>query len=150
MGWDGRDFNDVWRHRLIRRLIGIEVTDVIHATNQRLEAANTRSTDDIQRLDHNVIGFGDTTQQLNRGLKDFLYRHMYRHTRVVRMQTKADRLLSELFNTYTSEPGQLPEQTRQRIETAGLHRVVCDYIAGMTDRFALDEHAKMFDPHVRV
>ncbi len=150
VGWDGRDFNDVWRHRLIRRLIGIEVTDVIHATNQRLEAANTRSTDDIQQLDHNVIGFGDTTRQLNRGLKDFLYRRMYRHTRVVRMQTKADRLLSELFNTYTSEPGQLPEQTRQRIETAGLHRVVCDYIAGMTDRFALDEHAKMFDPHVRV
>jgi dGTPase len=150
VGWDGRNFNDLWRHRLIRRLIGIEVTDVINATHQRIEAAHTQSTDDIQRLDHNVIGFSDTTRQLNRGLKDFLYRRMYRHTRVVRMQTKADRLLSELFQTYTGEPGQLPEQTRQRIETVGLQRAVCDYIAGMTDRFALDEHAKMFDPRVQV
>lgn len=148
--WDGRDFTDLWRHRLIRRLIGIEVTDVINATEDRLEVAGVQSVDDLKRLAHNVIGFSDDLKRLNRGLKDFLYGRMYRHHRVVRMQTKADRLLSELFHAYTAEPGQLPESARRRVETAGLHRAVCDYIAGMTDRFALDEHAKMFDPQVRV
>jgi len=69
---------------------------------------------------------------------------------VIRMQTKADRLLSELFHAFVAEPRQLPESARVRIESQGLPRAVCDYIAGMTDRFALDEHAKMFDPHVRV
>lgn len=148
--WSGKDFDDLWRHRLIRRLIGLEVTDVIEATADRLSAANVRSTEGIQALDHNVIGFSNEMRRINRGLKDFLYNRMYRHYRVIRMQTKADRLLSELFQAYTTEPGQLPESARQRIGGEGLPRTVCDYIAGMTDRFALDEHAKMFDPQMRV
>jgi len=150
VNWGGNDFDDLWRHRLIRRLIGLEVTDVIEATANRLSAANVRSTEDIQALDHNVIGFSDEMRRINRGLKDFLYNRMYRHYRVIRMQTKADRLLSELFQAYTTEPGQLPESAHQRIDGEGLPRTVCDYIAGMTDRFALDEHAKMFDPQMRV
>jgi dGTPase len=150
VGWNGRDFDDLWRHRLIRRLIGLEVTDVIQATELRIVAANVKSIEDIQALKHNLIGFSDALKKINRGLKDFLYNRMYRHYRVMRMQTKADRLLSELFNAYTLEPGQLPESARKRIEVDGLQRAVCDYVAGMTDRFALDEHAKMFDPRVRV
>lgn len=150
VGWDGADFDELWRHRLIRRLIGIEVTDVINATEDRIGAAGIKSTEDAQRLDHNLIGFSDAQQQLNRGLKDFLYQRMYRHTRVIRMQMKADRLLGELFGAYVAEPGQLPASARQRIPHEGLQRAVCDYIAGMTDRFALDEHAKMFDPNVSV
>ena len=150
VGWDGRGFEDLWRHRLIRRLIGLEVTDVVNATEDRLAAANVRSTADIQALDHNLIGFSAALKEVNRGLKDFLYHRMYRHTRVIRMQMKADRLLSELFAAYVAEPGQLPRSAQQRIEEDGLHRAVCDYTAGMTDRFALDEHAKMFDPNVSV
>jgi dGTPase len=150
IGWDGTNFDDLWRHRLIRRLIGIEVTDVITATEDRIATAGVESTEDVQRLDHNLIGFSETQQQINRGLKKFLYQRMYRHTRVIRMQTKADRLLGELFGAYVAEPGQLPRSAQQRIEQEGLQRAVCDYIAGMTDRFALDEHAKMFDPNVSV
>ncbi|MBI5564496.1 MAG: deoxyguanosinetriphosphate triphosphohydrolase [Chloroflexi bacterium] len=150
VGWDGREFDELWRHRLIRRLIGLEVTDVIRATDQRLVGAGIQTIADLQALAHNVIGFSDEFKQINRGLKDFLYSRMYRHYRVTRMQTKADRLLSELFHAYVAEPRTLPESARQRIETEGLPRAVCDYIAGMTDRFALDEHAKMFDPNVRV
>jgi dGTPase len=150
VGWDGRDFNELWRHRLIRRLIGSEVTDVITATEDRIAAVGVKSIEDIQRLDHNLIGFSAAQKQLNRGLKDFLYKRMYCHTRVVRMQMKADRLLGELFEAYVTEPRQLPASAQQRIESEGLHRAVCDYLAGMTDRFALDEHSKMFDPHVQV
>ena len=148
--WDGHNFDELWRHRLIRRLIGLEVTDVINATEERLQAAHVQSIADLQALDHNVLGFSAEQKQVNRGLKDFLYNCMYRHSRVVRMQTKADRLLGELFAAYVAEPRQLPESTQPRIEVDGLQRAVCDYLAGMTDRFALDEHAKMFDPNVRV
>jgi dGTPase len=75
---------------------------------------------------------------------------MYRHYRVVRMGDKAGRILRDLFQTFSAEPLQLPPRYQERIEQDGLHRVVCDYIAGMTDRFALDEHRKLFDPLVRV
>jgi dGTPase len=150
VSWDGKDFDDLWRHRLIRRLIGIEVTDVIKATEDRIAVTGVESTEGVQLLDHNLIGFSAAQQQINRGLKNFLYQCMYRHTRVIRMQMKADRLLGELFGAYVAEPGQLPRSAQQRIEQDGLQRAVCDYIAGMTDRFALDEHAKMFDPNVSV
>jgi dGTPase len=75
---------------------------------------------------------------------------MYRHYRVVRMGDKAGRLLRGLFESYVAEPRQLPPQYQAQLERDGVHRVVCDYIAGMTDRFAVDEHQKLFDPTVRV
>lgn len=132
-----------------RRLIGLEVTDVVNTTHQHLAAAGVKSVQDVQSLDHNLIDFSEEMTQLNRGLQDFLFNRMYHHYRVLRMQMKADRPLGELFEAYWQEPGQMPESARARIETEGLPRAVCDYIAGMTDRFALDEHAKMFDPQVR-
>ncbi len=85
-----------------------------------------------------------------RELKDFLFRNMYRHYRVVRMGDKAGRLLRDLFDSYVGEPRQLPPHFQGQLERDGVHRVVCDYIAGMTDRFAVDEHQKLFDPTVRV
>jgi dGTPase len=88
--------------------------------------------------------------ELVRELKEFLLNNMYRHYRVVRMGDKAGRMLRDLFHSYTSEPLQLPPRFQARIQKDGLHRVVCDYIAGMTDRFALDEHRKLFDPLVSV
>ncbi len=109
-----------------------------------------KSVEDLQALDHNVIGFSAEMQTRNRPHKDFLYRRMYRHHRVLRMQVKAERMLQHLFEAYVGEPGQMPESTQARIDEIGLHRAVCDYIAGMTDRFALDEHQKLFDPAVRV
>ena len=74
---------------------------------------------------------------------------MYRHYRVVRMATKAEKFLSDLFAAYIAEPAILPPSARETIDEVGLQRAVCDYIAGMTDRFALDEHVKLFNPHER-
>ncbi len=150
VGWSGQEFDDLWRHRLIRRLIGLEVTDVVTTTSKRLQAADVKSVDDLRRLAHNVIGFSEEMQARNRPHKDFLYQRMYRHHRVLRMQVKAERLLQQLFQAYAGEPRQMPESTQARVEQVGLHRAVCDYIAGMTDRFALDEHQKLFDPATRV
>jgi dGTPase len=85
-----------------------------------------------------------------RELKEFLFANLYRHYRVVRMGDKASRIVRDLFHSFVAEPRQLPPRFQEDIERDGVHRVVCDYIAGMTDRFALDEHRKLFDPRVRV
>jgi dGTPase len=148
IGWQGDSLDELTRHRLIRRLIGIEVEDLVAATDARLRADGVHSVEALQRLPHNVIGWSETLAAENRQLKNFLYENMYRHYRVVRMQVKAEAILSALFNAYMSEPMQLPREVRQRAEAMGDQaRAVCDYIAGMTDRYALDEHAKLFDPH---
>ncbi len=146
VGWRGGALDDLTRHRLIRRLIGLEVSDLIAATSARIDASKVQSALDLQKLDHNAIGWSDEFTPKNRELKAILFNNMYRHYRVVRMQTKAEKFISELFNAYVSEPAQLPPNARARIDDVGLHRAVCDYIAGMTDRYALDEHAKLFDP----
>ena len=84
----------------------------------------------------------------NRELKDFLFEKLYRHYRVVRMQTKAERIITDLFELYTANPGALPDTAQLLIPSKGLELTVCDYIAGMTDRFAIDEHKRLFDVDV--
>jgi len=144
--WRGPHLDDIERHRMIRQLVGIMVTDMIEATDQRLKENKVKSPLDIQKLKHNVIGYSEEMQRRNRELKDFLYKNLYRHNRVVRMQVKAERLISELFNAYRSEPLMLPRHAQNFIDKRGLERTICDYIAGMTDRFAIEEHQKLFNP----
>jgi dGTPase len=72
---------------------------------------------------------------------------MYRHYRLMRMQAKAEHFLSEIFEAYLKEPRMLPEKTQERLEDTPLHQVITDYVAGMTDRYALDEWEKLFDPY---
>jgi len=151
IGWEEGEFTDLVRHRLIRRLIGLMTTDLIAETARRLEEAAPDSVEALRSLPQNVVAFSPQTEEMNRELKGFLLRRLYRHPRVIRMQTKAERVLRRLFETYVSEPAQLPLEVQARLEEEGdLHRVVCDYIAGMTDRFALREYAKLFDPNERV
>jgi dGTPase len=149
IGWTSDTLDELTRNRLIRRLIGIEVTGLLRATSANLEASHPASVEQLQLLDHNVIASPDELAGLNRQLKDFLYQNMYKHHRVVRMQTKAELFLQALFNAYIANPMILPEEIQERARQADLYRTVCDYIAGMTDRFALQEHAKLFDPQTR-
>ena len=90
--------------------------------------------------------YSERMQRLNRELKDFLYANLYRHWRVMRVNLKARRFITELFEAYVNNSIILPETTQAKIEGKGLHRTVCDYIAGMTDRFALQEHDRLFNP----
>jgi dGTPase len=147
--WNTPTLEDLTRHRLIRRLIGMEVTDLVHMTHRRLQDSSVKSVEELQRLPYNVIGFSEDMHRRNRELKDFLYTHLYRHHRVVRMAVKAERIISDLFSAYCSEPAILPRHVQSLIDDRGLERTVCDYIAGMTDRYAVDEHGKLFDPNTR-
>ena len=85
-----------------------------------------------------------------RALKDFLFQRMYRHYRLMRMQSKAERFITQLFDAYCKEPRMLPAETQALLAHKPIPRVVTDYIAGMTDRYALDEWQKLFDPYRRV
>lgn len=151
LGFKSSEFDELTRHSLIRRLIGILVRDVMQATHERLARAEPQSPDELQSLSENVIGHTDEMAAMDRELKDFLYEHMYQHYRVVRMAQKAERFITRLFNAYVEEPRQLPDSTQERWKNGNgsLQRVVCDYVAGMTDRFALDEYQRMFDPYTR-
>jgi len=149
LGWTAFELDELARHRFIRRLIGLEVNDMLQATAERIEHSGMDSVDGLQRLSYNVAGFSEEMGGRNRQLKDFLYRNMYQHHRVVRMQVKADSILEDLFQAYTRNPEILPESLGTMPETESSYRAVCDYVAGMTDRFALQEHAKLFDPGIQ-
>ncbi len=147
IGWRRKEtLDELTRHRLIRKLIGLEVTDLVDTTAQRLREAKIQSVLELQQLPYSILGFSEDMHRRNRELKDFLYANLYRHHRVVRMQTKAERIITDLFKAYQSEPEMLPKQVQLLVPERGLARTICDYIAGMTDRYAGDEHRKLFDP----
>lgn len=131
---------------MIRHLVGLMVTDMVEATDARLRESAVKSPLDIQKLKHNVIGYSEDMQRRHRELKDFLYAKLYRHYRVVRMQVKAERNITDLFNAYRAEPAILPDHVQKMIDKRGLERTICDYIAGMTDRYAIEEYEKLFNP----
>ena len=133
----------------IRRIINELTTDLIDETKRGLEALAVETVEDVREAERLVM-FTPKVEAKKARLKQFLFQNMYRHYRVVRMAEKAKRVISELFEVYVANPKQLPPHICARVHSEGLHRVVCDYIAGMTDRFALDEHRKLFDPHERL
>ncbi len=142
--WRGPALQEMERHRMIRHLVGLLVTDIIQATDNRLKENGAKSPLDVQGLTLNVIGYSEDMQRRNRELKDFLFSKLYRHYRVVRMQVKAERIITDLFDAYRNEPAILPDHVQAWIDTRGLERTICDYIAGMTDRYAIEEHTKLF------
>jgi dGTPase len=146
VGWHGQVLDDLPRHRMVRNLIDMEVSDLIHATDKNLRDSGVRSVLELQSLPYNVVCFSEEMTRRNRQLKDFLYTNLYRHHRVVRMAVKAERIISDLFRAYVQEPAILPNHVQEWTKERGLERTICDYIAGMTDRFAVEEYQKLFDP----
>ena len=141
----------VARAATIRRLIDRLVTDVILTVESRIETFGIRSVDDVRRSAGRIVGFSAEVAEKNANLKAHLFDNLYRHTRVIRMGTKAERIIEDLFNAYVHQPEQMPPHFVRRVrEGEVLERVIADYIAGMTDRYAMDEHQKLFDPHARV
>ncbi len=136
-------------YQCIRFLIDFFIRDVLDRTEQLLNRISADKPEEIMMAPENVISFSDTMQNWKTQLDSFLYNKFYTHYKIMRMQYKADRLLSDLFREYVQRPFQLAPGIQRRIETGdeSLERIVCDYIAGMTDRFALNEHRKLFLPY---
>ncbi|MHC1740866.1 MAG: deoxyguanosinetriphosphate triphosphohydrolase [Anaerolineaceae bacterium] len=138
--------DDLMRHQIIRELVGIEVSRMIQETANRIDQSGVSSLNELQSLSYNLVGFEDEMKENNRILKEFLFANMYRQYRVVRMQKKAEQVLTALFKAYQATPSMLPPQFFDLIEEKGKERTICDYLAGMTDRFAVEEYQKLFDP----
>ncbi|MGQ0662086.1 MAG: deoxyguanosinetriphosphate triphosphohydrolase [Pseudomonadota bacterium] len=137
------------RAESIRRLIDRMVTDLIAETRARLADSQPKTADAVRRLGRPMVAFSPTMATHDRALKAFLFERMYRHDRVKRMTTRARRVVAELFQRFHAEPECLPAEWRAVAGapgTAASARLAADYIAGMTDRFALDEHRRLFDP----
>ncbi|HLY46634.1 MAG TPA: deoxyguanosinetriphosphate triphosphohydrolase [Stellaceae bacterium] len=139
-------------HEAIRRVIDRMVRDLVDETRRRLAASGARSVEEVRRLPEPVAAFSPEMREHDRALKRFLFERMYRHYRVNRMSSKARRVVRELFQLFIAEPECLPGEWRALTgagdaETA---RIVADYLAGMTDRFALDEHRRLFDTYAAV
>lgn len=139
------------KYQTIRRLIGRFVADIQEEAHRRLERHGIRSPEDVAGCPEPLVSFSDDLSRKTKELKDYLYHHLYRHYRVERMADKSVRIITDLFRTYLQNPRVLPPSLERAIrEEGGAHRRICDYLAGMTDRFALSEHAKLFDPNERV
>jgi dGTPase len=139
-------------HESIRRLIDHMVNDLLAETRRRLAESKPRSSEDIRRVGRPVVAFSDEMRQNDRALRTFLFARMYRHFRVNRMTSKARRVVRELFSIFLAEPECLPTEWFHLAGPPGsakTARVVTDYIAGMTDRYALDEHRRLYDVHDR-
>jgi dGTPase len=135
------------RLEAVRRMIGAMVDDVLAETTRRATESKVASPEDVRNLGHALVGFSrDMLEDLG-ALREFLMNRMYRHWRVNRTRSQARRILAEMFQLFMSEPDVLPTEwfaRSQNRDEAGRARVVCDYIAGMTDRYAIEEHRKLF------
>jgi dGTPase len=137
----------IWRYQSIRRIIDLLVTDLMTTLEERLRSEHISGFEDVRAFGRPLAGFSPDVDAQRLELKAFLMDNLYRHYRVMRMAEKAKRVMTDLFEAYMSEPQQLPPHVLDRQRSGeGLARVVADYIAGMTDRYALQEHRKLFDP----
>jgi dGTPase len=127
----------------VKRLIDAGVTDLIESSRARIAEAGLASPEEVQAHAHRLIGFSDAMHRRQRGLSRYLYEHFYCHPRLMRMGARARRVLTALFDAYRSEPRMLSARDRAWADEVGLERAICDRLAAMTDRQAVDEHASL-------
>ncbi len=140
-------------HEVVRRMINSQVTDLIETSRANIENAAPSDIDDIRQQRQPLIGFSDEMNTYNRELKRFLRKGLYQHYRVRRMSTKADRIIKSLFDIFVEDQHLLPPEYDNKVSqmekvegVTGKARVVADYIAGMTDRYAIGEFERLFNP----
>tara|TARA_R110002072_G_scaffold37033_5_gene108753 strand:+ start:712 stop:1902 length:1191 start_codon:yes stop_codon:yes gene_type:complete len=138
---------NVMIHEAVRELIGLMVGDVLEETRRRLAEAQPASADALRQLERPMVAFSEDMLAILAALRRHLFANMYRHYKVNRMMSQGQRVMSDLFDLYLSDPGVLPPDVQTDMGEAGsaqTARAVCDYIAGMTDRFAVEEHRRLF------
>jgi len=140
-------------YEVVRRIINEQVTDLITASEQQIQKYQPSSIDDVRQSDGDLIIFSETMKQKNLELKQFLRRNLYRHYRVHRMSSKAVSILHQLFDVFIQDTRLLPTATAEKARrmeqetgTSGKARAVADYIAGMTDRYAMREYQRVINP----
>jgi dGTPase len=131
-------------HETIRRMINALITDLIRTSRENVRRARIKSAADVRNLKRPLVRFGDDMAAEQHDLKQFLRRNLYQHYLVARMANKARRIVSDLFGAFQADPKMLPPQYRSATDGQPLERAIADYIAGMTDRYAIREHRRLF------
>ncbi|MAI92089.1 deoxyguanosinetriphosphate triphosphohydrolase [Ponticaulis sp.] len=132
----------------VRRLIGIWINDLTAETSRRAKRLQPKSVEDVRHLNEPLVAFSDELHEEQKELRRFLMERMYRHYKVNRKRSQAKRILKELFALFLEEPDTLPppwNEAAQQATRDARARIVCDYIAGMTDNFAIEEHRRLFN-----
>jgi dGTPase len=132
------------RYFIIRVIIDQQVKDVVFATEKRLAAAHIQTAEDIRQERKPLARYSAERRKLNREVRQYLYDRLYFNPQVFEPNRRAVRMLEELFRHFLERPDRIGDQSRKRIRREGLHRVVCDYLAGMTDRYAILEYQRWF------
>ncbi|WP_305041006.1 deoxyguanosinetriphosphate triphosphohydrolase [Geoalkalibacter sp.] len=137
-------------HQTISHLIGNLMNDLVETSTQAIAASGIDSLEGVRNHGRNLIGFSRDIGEKNRRLKRFLRERLYRHYKVERMRLKTEKCLTFLFQTYLDQPRLLPWEQQEKCDLFGRERAVCDYLAGMTDRYALDEFRRLTEPYAPV
>ncbi|MBI5185152.1 MAG: deoxyguanosinetriphosphate triphosphohydrolase [Nitrospinae bacterium] len=138
------------KYQVVRMIINQQVTDLIQQTQKNIQERNVDGMEKVRSQTSPLVSFSPSMQKKNQELKDFLKKYLYRHYRVNRMENKAIRIINKLFTAYVNQIELLPQFPDNIPRNISRERLVCDYIAGMTDRFALSEMKKLFDPNEKV
>lgn len=142
--------DQVKRAQVVRGLINRQVSDLVENTLGIVESLGIRSVEDLRGKNIKSVDFSPEMSKMRAPLRDILLNKLYKHYRVVRMSRKASRFIRDIFSVYCEDPGQLPPGAYANVSSRGKYRAICDYIAGMTDRYALDQYKKFFEPYERV
>ena len=132
------------RYSIIRNLIDLQIQDVVENSERLIRAANVQSADDVRRFPKALVQYSPERRELNLELRDYLYKNLYYNPVVYQPNLRAVRMLGRLFKYYLAHPREIGKGARRRIRRAGLHRAVCDYLAGMTDRYVALEYKRIF------
>jgi len=143
---------DKIKYQTVRFLIDEQVTDLLNETLKRIEKFKIETVSDVRKCPEELAALSNEFRDQFLEMKRYLFQNMYRHHRVTRMEAKSTKVIQELFKLYETNPDILPNNTREKIRTKlePVRRVICDYIAGMTDRYAIEEYEKLTEPSVRV
>jgi len=138
-------------HEVIRRVINCQILDLVNTTRAAIADVSPANVEEVREAGATLVGFSEEIAARNLELKRFLHEQVYRHYRVQRMTRKAGRIVKQLFDAFLEDPAMLPPDARQRMDQAAdtpssRARAVADYIAGMTDRFAIAEYERVFQP----
>jgi dGTPase len=151
---------DMRKYNICRALINLQVTNMMETTIKNIRDNSIDSIEKVRDHKSNLVDFDNDMKMIHGDFKEFLYRNFYKHYKVIRMEYKAEKIIEELFTIYDKrgsvvdergvESSILPPDARKRFGTDSIKRVICDYIAGMTDRFILEEYKKLCDPYEKV
>ena len=131
-------------HKLvIRDIIDMQVQDVVTTSAKSIVDLGVQSADDVRKQPTPLIRYSDDLLKANRELRKFLYKNVYYHPHVAQVNERACEMLRKAFEAYVVDPARLGDAATKRIESEGLHRTICDYVAGMTDRYLIEEYARI-------